>query len=68
MNNAGNKMMWGKSLRNFCPVESIEPILDIFALSKLMMPRYDSEVSLKMTPGITRTVPVMIVPKLLGKT
>ena len=42
-------------------------MLDIELLPRLMMPKYASDVSLKMTPGMTKTVPVMIVPKLLGK-
>ena len=43
------------------------PILDIELLAKLMMPRYDKLVSLRITPGISNAHDVMIVPNELGK-
>lgn len=67
MNNAGNNTTCGAVVRTFCPAESIEPTLDIVELSKLIIPKYDKDVSLKMTPGITSTEPVIIVPIEFGK-
>lgn len=66
MNIAGNNTTCGALVITDCPAVSIEPIDERVALSRFTTPRYESEVSLNITPGITSTEPVMSVPRELG--
>ena len=67
MNIAGNKIICGYDTRNGCPAANKVPTDVILPELRLIMPKYDNDVSEKIIPGIIRTELVIIVPKAFGK-
>lgn len=59
--------MCGYVTKYGCPPANKVPTEVMLEVDKLIIPKYDNDVSEKIIPGITRTELVTIVPNELGK-